>query len=443
MDLTRLLMRRAAWIFLASLCVAVLLASWRASADIRQENHGAREVARLLEALSSLQRGSSASQPNDLATLQAISRSESLRHLSFQIEDGQGRILVPAAVPVPAGEGGARFVLRREDGQTFNAVLIPDPLSEQKEAIADILGMTGMFFVYGLAMLLGSYWVVRRAFGPLRAILAAIAAFRRQDFSARLPRLPVRELDHVAGALNHLAEALGAAEARQKQLSVRLMTLQEDERARLALALQEHLGQALTALRANVAYLLRRTTNDLSLQAAVRDMEAQALTLHQSLRGLLHQLQPVAETLGKAGKLAIGGLLEELVKSWQDVRLPGREFKLDIQPGQLELPRETSLFVYRMTQEALANIARHADARKVSIELQVDPADPAVLRWSVCDDGVGILAPESAIRHGNGLAGLRERIWALGGQLEVGPSKPGQARPGLRLAARLPLGSAA
>lgn len=442
MDLTRLLVRRAAWIFLASLSVAVLLASWRASADIRQENHGAREVARLLEALSGLQRGSTDALPQNLEALQAISRSEALRHLTFQIEDGQGQVLVPAASPIPAGEGGARLVLRREDGQTFNAVLIPDPLSEQREALADILGMTALFFVYGLAMLLGSYWVVRRAFGPLRAILGAIAAFRRQDFSARLPRLPIRELDHVAGALNHLAEALGAAEARQKQLSVRLMTLQEDERARLALSLQEHFGQALTALRANVAYLLRRTAKDVSLQAAVRDMEAQALTLHQSLRGLLHQLQPVADALGEADRLAIGGLLEELVKSWQDARLPGREFHLDIHPGHLELPRETSLFVYRMTQEALANIARHADARKVAIELRVEAGDPAVLSWSVCDDGVGIVAPEAAIRHGNGLAGLRERIWALGGQLEVSPLSPGQARPGLRLAARLPLGSA-
>ncbi|KAB2970682.1 ATP-binding protein [Zoogloea sp.] len=442
MDLTRLLMRRAAWIFLASLSVAVVLASWRASTDIRQENHGAREVARLLEALSGLQRGNAGSLPQDLAVLQAISQSEALRHLTFQIEDGQGQVLVPAAHPIRTGEGGARLVLRRDDGQTFNAVLVPDPLSEQREAVADILGMTGMFLVYGLAMLLGSYWVVRRAFGPLRAILGAIAAFRRQDFSARLPRLPVRELDHVAGALNHLAEALGAAEARQKQLSVRLMTLQEDERAQLALSLQEHLGQALTALRANVAYLLRRTAADVSLQAAVRDMEAQALTLHQSLRGLLHQLQPVAGVQGAGDRLPIRGLLEELVKSWQDARLPGRDFRLSIHPGDLELPRETSLFVYRMTQEALANIARHADARTIRIELQVDAGDPAALNWSVCDDGVGILAPEAAIRHGNGLAGLRERIWALGGQLEVSPLAPGQARPGLRLAARLPLGRA-
>ena len=441
MDMTSLLMRRAAWIFLACFGVALAVATLRAQGDIRRESQGADQLAHLVGELSALQNIAPESLDSQVDKLRSISRSGSLRHLDFQLEDGAGQVLIPA--PPTASDamaGRTRLLLQRSDGSRFQATLIATPASEKEEAVSDIIGMAGLFLAYGLAMLAGLYAAVRYAFGPLRGIVGAIAAFRKQDFSARLPRLPVRELDHIAGALNHLAEALAAAEARQKHLSLQMQTLQEDERASLAIELHEHLGQGLTALRANIAYLLRQTTEAPRLHVAVRDMEAQTAAIHREIRSLLRHLQPDAGSPPGHTRVDLQPLLHELVKSWQDSAGQDTRFHLTVTPGTLCLPRETSLIVYRMTQEALANIARHAKATEVDIAVCIDPENPAMLRWQISDDGVGMASPEAAMSHGNGLAGIRERVWARGGQLDIAPRTAGAAHPGLSLSVRLPRG---
>jgi len=441
MDMTSLLMRRSAWIFLACFGVALALATLRAQGDIRRESQGADQLAQLVGELSTLQNIAPESLAGQVGKLRDISKSGKLRHLDFQLEDGAGQILIPAAPTASdAMAGRTQLLLQRSDGSRFQATLIPNPASEQEEAVSGILGMAGLFLAYGLAMLAGLYGAVRYAFGPLRGIVAAIASFRKQDFSARLPRLPVRELDHIAGALNHLAEALAAAEARQKHLSLQMLTLQEDERASLAIELHEHLGQGLTALRANIAYLLRQTGEAPRLNAAVRDMEAQTAAIHQEIRSLLRHLQPDAGKESGHTTVDLQPLLHELVKSWQDASGQNTVFHLTVTPHTLCLPRETSLIVYRMTQEALANIARHANAGQVDISVCIDAEQPAMLCWQVSDDGVGMASPEAAMSHGNGLAGIRERVWARGGSLDINPRTAGAGRPGLSLSVRLPVG---
>lgn len=441
--MTSLLMRRSAWIFLACFGVALALATLRAQGDIRRESQGAGQLAHLVGELSALQSIAPESLASQVDKLRSISRSGGLRHLDFELEDGAGQVLIPAPPSTSdAMAGRTRLLLQRSDGSRFQATLIPNPASEQEEAVSGIVGMAGLFLAYGLAMLAGLYGAVRYAFGPLRGIVGAISSFRKQDFSARLPRLPVRELDHIAGALNHLAEALAAAEARQKHLSLQMLTLQEDERASLAIELHEHLGQGLTALRANIAYLLRQTTEAPRLHAAVRDMEAQTAAIHQEIRALLRHLQPDAGRESGHATIDLEPLLHELVKSWQDATGQNTAFQLTVTPSALCLPRETSLIVYRMTQEALANIARHAAAKHVDISVCIDPGQPAMLCWQVSDDGVGMTSPESAMSHGNGLAGIRERVWARGGSLDVTPRKAGAERPGLVLSVRLPRGEA-
>jgi two-component system sensor histidine kinase UhpB len=298
--------------------------------------------------------------------------------------------------------------------------------------------MAGLFLIYGLAMLAGLYWAVRYAFGPLRGIVGAIAAFRKQDFSARLPRLPVRELDHIAGALNHLAEALAEAQARQKHLSLQMASLQEDERARLAIEVHEHFGQGLTALRANIAYLLRQTSETPRLQAAVRDMEVQTAGIHQEVRALLRRLQPDGGDTNGQEQLGLQILLHELVKSWQDADGNNTLYRLDVTSGRFAPASRNQ--PDRVSDDP-GSPCQHCPARpcqKVDISVRIDPDEPSMLCWRVADDGVGIASPESAMSHGNGLAGIRERIWARGGSLQIGAASADSARPGLCLSVRLP-----
>jgi two-component system sensor histidine kinase UhpB len=114
-----------------------------------------------------------------------------------------------------------------------------------------------------------------------------------------------------------------------------------------------------------------------------------------------------------------------------------------LSPGdaaRAELPRALVLALYRISQEALTNVARHAGASSATLRLRAiragGSASMSAIDWSVCDDGVGLDDPSAALRRGNGLAGIRERVWAHGGDLQLAAVHPGSARPGLCLQAR-------
>jgi len=90
--------------------------------------------------------------------------------------------------------------------------------------------------------------------------------------------------------------------------------------------------------------------------------------------------------------------------------------------------------LYRLTQEALTNATRHADATRVDV--RVGARANGDIEWSVEDDGIGLDSVENAPHRGNGLAGMRERVWAHGGEIEMEPSSRTSSRSGLRIRAR-------
>jgi two-component system sensor histidine kinase UhpB len=128
-------------------------------------------------------------------------------------------------------------------------------------------------------------------------------------------------------------------------------------------------------------------------------------------------------------------LLDDLVESWRERPGPHAEYSLDYELGDLALPDDLALVLYRLTQEALTNATRHANASRIDVRVAVRP--DGRIEWSIEDDGVGLDSVHAAPHRGNGLAGMRERVWAHGGTIEIEPSREGQAaRAGLRIRAR-------
>ena len=206
------------------------------------------------------------------------------------------------------------------------------------------------------------------------------------------------------------------------QLIEQVMTAQEEERRRIARELHDETGQSLTALLVGLRTIEESRTM------------AQAAELAQRLRGI------VAQTLDEVGRLARGlhpsilddvGLAAAATRQVQefaqrhgvavDVRIEG----LDAEP----VPPLLQTTVYRVLQEALTNVARHAGARKVSIQLV---RDGATVELRVQDDGRGF-EPKDGGRLG--LRGMRERAALLGGSVEV-ESQPGA---GTMITAHLPV----
>ncbi|HSV71157.1 MAG TPA: histidine kinase [Methylibium sp.] len=462
-ELPRVVMRGALAVAAVGVLLALLLGMWRARTDMREETGGALVLA---QAMAQLARAGERTPAALLAELQALSLERQARHLRLQVLDALGRpMLAPAAAvaespplawlvalsrrvfpPPPART--LSWPLALPDGGRWTVELTASPDSEQHEALAQLAELLGLL-VGGSALLLAVlHWNVRRSFRPLRPLLDAIASVERQDLAPlrALPAMPIRELDAIAAALRHLAGALEQAETSRRLLSRQVMTLQEDERHRLARELHDELGQQLTALRVDAAWLARRLAEQPELATVVAGMGAQCERIQQELRALLTRLRPLGAAMdGEVESVArLRSLLESLVAAWgQSAGRPMR-CTLIFEPGPVPadavLPRELVLTVYRISQEALTNVARHAQARRAVLSVRFESArDATLLDWSVEDDGIG-LPDTAAWQRGNGLAGVKERVWAAGGDLQSEPvHAEGSPTPGLRLRARLPV----
>jgi len=249
-------------------------------------------------------------------------------------------------------------------------------------------------------------------------------------FAGRRYRQARREVDARCAAQAGLAQALAA----QRRLARQVLRLQEDERKRLARELHDETGQYLNAIKLD-AVTLRDARGD--LPEAVRE-RAQAIVsgidhVQASVSSLIRQLRPVG-----LDELGLAAAVEHCIDGWR-ARLAATRFEVSIDPGIDALDESHSLAIYRLVQEALTNCARHAHASRVDILLACGPSHEAPhgdVLLEVRDNGVGAGAnpSECASTGGLGLAGMRERIAALGGSLQA-QGEPGR---GFRLTARVP-----
>jgi two-component system sensor histidine kinase UhpB len=248
--------------------------------------------------------------------------------------------------------------------------------------------------------------------------------------------MPNRELQAIAAALRELADALERAERQRRALSQQVLTLQEDERQRIARELHDEFGQHLTALRADAAWLSQRLAGDPTGSRVVQAMSAQCEALQAEIRTLLQRLQPSDEdATDHSHLLTLQRQLEALVQAW--ATSPGLTVRFELalaardaagralpwpsgaQARALALPRELARALYRISQEAMTNVARHAQASCAVLQLHLHRrADGDVLHWQVSDDGLGLGDFAVALQRGNGLAGIRQRVWSLGADLE-------------------------
>lgn len=453
MDLPRLVMRRAVWVALAAWLCVLAVGLHRAGLDMQREAAAADTLARLGRLLTL-----ASHEPDDarvLAEMRQLLQAAPLRHLSLQVRGDRAALLIgpdPDASPapplswllhwhrawVPAPDAlPVRWSVPRDAGRMWIVELKPSYESERIEAIENLVQLLLLAAAGSVALLIAMGWNVRHAFKPMRALLQAIGSMRAGDATAmqRLPAMPIAELQSIGAALGELGLALEAAEQQRRALSRQVLTLQEDERQRIARELHDEFGQRLTALRANAAWLARHLDGDARAVQVVQEMAAQCARLQAEIRALLDRLQPqILEAGSPATLLKLQCLLDDLVRAWNATPAAGVRFTLDLralashgtpepwpdaaQADALALPPALVLALYRISQEALTNVARHAHASSASLQLTLaHQADPPVLQWQVSDDGAGLGSLQVALQRGNGLAGIRQRVWAFGGDL--------------------------
>jgi two-component system sensor histidine kinase UhpB len=443
MHLVTRLLYRLMLISLALLLLALVVIVYSAQQDIGRETAASLKIGQLIEVTGELQSGADLDQ--QVHAIDALNRAGALRHFHLALYAQDGRLLT--ALPAPGEQPTSltwlnqfltravvmtpyRLPLVRADGQRLTAVLQPDPYSESVEAVHNASIWLALYAALTCA-LVGAIWVsVTHAFSPLRDILGAIAQFENGNFNARLKTIATKELNQIGQALNHLAASLTEHIATQRDLLHRLQDAQEGERRKLAHELHDEFGQILTAMQVDASYLVRQCGNQPALQACAQAMYDNSSLILTQVKGILAQLRPYGLQGSEDRDIALEQALTDLVNTWHN--RPEQQLRCTLQMNlqAVTMPQPLAVALYRITQEALTNVMRHARARHVDIRLRFDAARNAVL-LSVSDDGIGL--PDERIIHaqgrpaghpGLGMAGIRERVIANNGSLRLQANAP-------------------
>jgi PAS domain S-box-containing protein len=248
-------------------------------------------------------------------------------------------------------------------------------------------------------------------FGTDGRVLGTFALYRRE------PRLPDAWATELIGRATHIAKI--AIERRGLDdellaLSRRVDEIREDERAGIARELHDVLGQELTALKMDLSWVDRRVRDPIwgEVGGKLADMIAQVDRLIQTVRRISAELRPaILDDLG------LDAAIEWQAEDFQ--RRTGTRCLVSSGLGDLPLEPALAIGVFRIFQEALTNVMRHARAETVTVKLGLEHGRLSLV---VADDGVGL--PAALPRDSVGLIGMRERARRLGGECRVGRGEP-------------------
>jgi two-component system, NarL family, sensor histidine kinase UhpB len=238
---------------------------------------------------------------------------------------------------------------------------------------------------------------------------------------------------------NRELEARRIAEARletvlseNRRLARENLRIQEVERKHLARELHDELGQYLNAIKLD-AVSIRDGGGGARIAAEASQSIIRAVDhVHGAVSGMIGRLRPVG-----LDELGLVAAIEHCVDEWRQ-RLPGTRFNLSAGGNFDDLGESLTLTVYRLIQEGLTNISKHAHATEARVALERIPRTQSAgdeLRLCVADDGCGMDLGERRSRFG--LSGMRERVEMSGGTFELA-SAPGR---GLRFSVCLPAGA--
>lgn len=322
-------------------------------------------------------------------------------------------------------------------------VMSPAPVLQAKRErlylnLALVLIAASLSVIAGLVL-------ARRLRDPLASVMTALRRIREGNFDVKLTPQGSGEMGELQAAIVEMAKELNVqrrdleqlVSARTKDLHAAMESLHradedrrrliaqgnallEDERKRIANEIHDDLSASLIALQLEsdqIASLIKRmdpseTSNEITEIA--KRISGMSASVYTSARGIIKQLRPeVIDTLG------LKGALQELVRTY-DLAHPECEFSFHTEGDFPRIGPELSIAVYRVVQEALANVVKHASASHADVELH---SEFGAHRITISDDGKGFNTKQPPF-EGIGLISMRERMDAAGGSIRV-ESAPG------------------
>lgn len=309
-------------------------------------------------------------------------------------------------------------------------ILQADPSDEIREVWQDVRVLiviaAALFLCVGGLVYLG----LARGLRPLADLHAAFERLEAGNFETRIQERAVVELKRIHQKFNRMAEVLRSIRKRERALASHLIDVQEAERRGLARELHDDLAPLLFTASVYLTTIQNhpQTRQYSGIHDPVAAIEHTLAELQGRIRAMLRRLRPQG-----LDELGLDQALRDLVKTWQS-RQGHTDWTIETSGLQDDLDDTLRVTIYRIVQECLTNVARHASARRASVRVAVVSADAAtadaprssgtpdrIAEIEVEDDGKG-MAPDTPF--GLGITGIEERVQALGGALTLTKRHP-------------------
>jgi two-component system sensor histidine kinase UhpB len=276
--------------------------------------------------------------------------------------------------------------------------------------------LVALFATTGTLLSVVINWIVlRAAFQPIAALEETADQVRQGNFQVRAPSVAFSDpdLDALTATFNAMLDTVVAYQNRLRELSLRVLTAQEEERRRIARELHDDTAQSLTAQLLRLKMLEDR--GGVTDSQTLAELISQTAATLESIRAIAHELRPPS-----LDDLGLPAALEGLAA--QQRQRFGLPVTVTIRGPRRRLDPDVELALYRIAQEALTNVAKHAQAGQAQLQLSFDNGQVTL---EIRDDGRGFDVGQLPSRQGGlGLFSMRERAQLVGAELTLA-SAPG------------------
>lgn len=369
-----------------------------------------------------------------------LSRLESARHLQISVlrQSHIARQFPPQMRPVISSEAPLWFIqlvqpkpmefrriISAPGIKSIEIVIHADPSNEITEVWYEsrsVLFFLSLFIVMANLLL---YITLGKYLSPIDSILTGLERIENGDYHSRLPQYKLPELTRISDKFNHMANVLLQSRDENRRLTQKSLAIQENERRYLAQELHDELGQSLSAIKAVAVSIEQKSSDlDVSISDNARAIGSFSERMYEVAKNMMQRLRP--SVLDELGLLIA---LQDMIDNWNESH--GEIFcHFECNDDLRGFGEDINIKLYRIIQESLTNVIKHADANEVHINF-IRQSD--VLLVTVRDDGVGFEL--LSVRRGLGLLGMQERVEALNGTFEIS-SSVGQ---GMRIDIAIPL----
>jgi two-component system sensor histidine kinase UhpB len=405
--------------FLAALFFGAIALQMFATEQLAEENQSAARSAKAIAvALNGVLQASSEPRKTLDAFVVGLGTSEAIRfrpagtssssHEPVDIRTPLGRVPQWFIRLLTIPDIGAAFPILLEGNRVGDIVFSPDLSADIYEKWIGFLAIACSAIVLMLLTAIIAYFAAGSALHPLEELSAGLTGMRMGHYAHLIPPAGPPEIRRSCEEANALARTLEALSHDNRSLLRKMVSLQDNERRDIARELHDELGPLLFGIRANtVAVLEAVPPGDETLAAAAQGILQAVEALQQANRRILDHLRPLY-----VQELGLERSIQTLLRNTRS-QAPAIKLVANIDSRLNEIDGLLSQTVYRVIQEGLTNVLRHAKASAVNVEAAIDGGELAI---EIADDGVGF--PADGLL-GRGLMGMHERVRALSGTFRL------------------------